>query len=214
MMSRVQITAIGIHDPQQAPTVPLAAAVLVGAILFSTGAFSTWTGMVVVGLLMAVVEEDLRRWRIPNRITFAGFAAALLHATWIAGFDGLLSALAGAGLALAVLAIPFTMGWLGAGDAKAVMALGAFFGVEALPGLLWWITTVGGALALSTLIADGQGLELLRRWRRSLELSLLTRKSWYIGPPAGSTAAASLPFGVAIALGVAADQTWGTTWIS
>ena len=214
MMSRVHITAIGIHDPQQARTVSLTAAVLMGAILFSTGAFSTWTGMVVVGLLMAVVEEDLRRWRIPNRITFAGFAAALLHATWMTGFDGLLSALAGAGLALAVLAIPFTMGWLGAGDAKAVMALGAFFGVEALPGLLWWITTVGGALALSTLIADGQGLELLRRWRRSLELSLLTRKSWYIGPPAGSTAAASLPFGVAIALGVAADQTWGMTWIS
>jgi Flp pilus assembly protein protease CpaA len=106
------------------------------------------------------------------------------------------------------------MGWLGAGDAKAVMALGAFFGVEALPGLLWWITTVGGALALGTLIADGQGLELLGRWRRSLELSLLTRRSWYIGPPAGSTAAASLPFGVAMALGVAADQTWGMTWIS
>lgn len=214
MMSHFHITAIAIHDPDRARTVSLTAAVLVGAILFSTGAFSSWAGIVVVGLLMAVVEEDLRRWRIPNRITFLGFAAALLHATWTAGFDGLLSALAGAGLALAVLAIPFAMGWLGAGDVKAVVALGTFFGVAAVPSLLWWITTLGGVLALGTLVADGQGLELLRRWRRSLELSLLTRSSWYIRPAAGSTAAASLPFGVAIALGVAADRIWGMTWIS
>ena len=214
MMSRLPITAIAIHDPHRARTVSLAAAVLVGAILFSTGAFGSWAGIVVVGLLMAVVEEDLRRWRIPNRITFPGFVAALLHAAWLAGFDGLLSAFAGAGLALAVLAIPFAMGWLGAGDVKAVMALGAFFGVSALPSLLWWITTVGGLLALCTLVAEGQCLDLLRRWCRSLELSLLTRETWYIRPAAGSTAAASLPFGVAIALGVAADRIWELTWIS
>jgi prepilin peptidase CpaA len=214
MTAQFPITAITIHDPQQARTVSLAAAVLVGAILFSTGAFSSWAGIVAVGLLMAVVEEDLRRGRIPNRITFLGFAAALLHATWMAGFDGLLSAFAGATVGLAVLAIPFAMGWLGAGDVKAMMALGAFFGVSALPSLLWWITVLGGLLALCTLIAEGQGLELLRRWRQSLELSLLTRSSWYIGPAAGSAAAASLPFGVAIALGVAADRMWGMTWIS
>jgi len=214
MMSSFQTTAIASHDPQQKRTVSLAAAVLVGAILFSTGAFGSWAGAGLVGLLMVVVEEDVRRRRIPNRITFLGFAAALLNAVWMAGSDGLLSALAGATVGLAVLAIPFAMGWLGAGDVKAMMALGAFFGVAALPGLLWWTTVLGGVLALCTLVAEGQGLDLLRRWRRSLELTLLTERPYYIGPAAGSAAAAGLPFGVAIALGVAAHQIWGLTWIS
>jgi prepilin peptidase CpaA len=206
--------AIAIRDPHQDGRVSLTTAVLLGAILFSTGAFSSWAGIVAVGLLMAVVEEDVRHRRIPNRITFLGFAAAVLHATWMAGSDGLSSALAGASVGLAFLAIPFAMGWLGAGDVKAMMALGAFFGVSSLPSLLWWVTVSGGALALCTLVAEGQGRDLLRRWHRSLELSLFTRRPWYVAPAAGTTAAAGLPFGVAIALGVAADQIWGLTWIS
>ena len=213
-MSGHHATAIANRDSRTERGVSVAAAFLVGAILVSTSAFGSWTGILAVGLLMAVVEEDVRRGRIPNRITFLGFAAAVFHAAWMAGFDGLLSALAGATVGLAVLAIPFAMGWLGAGDVKAVMALGAFFGVSALPSLLWWITTVGGLLALCTLVAEGQCLDLLRRWYRSLELSLLTRETWYIRPAAGSTAAASLPFGVAIALGVAANRIWELTWIS
>jgi prepilin peptidase CpaA len=202
------------RDLQQERTVSLAAAVLVGAILFSTGAFGSWPGIAAVGLLMAMVEEDVHRRRIPNRITFLGFAAALLHAVWTAGLDGLLSALAGATVGLAVLAIPFAMRWLGAGDVKAVMALGAFFGLSAVPSLLWWITMLGGLIALCTLIAEGQGRDLLRRWCQSLEVSLFTRRPSYVAPAAGSAAAAGFPCGVAIALGVAAHQTWGMTWIS
>jgi prepilin peptidase CpaA len=212
MMSQFRSTAL--CDPQPERIACSAAAFLLGAILFSTGAFSSWAGIVAVGLLMVVVAEDIHRRRIPNRITFLGFAAALLHAAWMAGFDGLLSAFAGATVGLAVLAIPFAMGWLGAGDVKAMMALGAFFGVSALPSLLWWLTAIGGAFALCTLVAEGQGLDLLRRWFRSFELSLLTQRPYYIGPAAGSAAAAGLPFGVAIALGVAAHQIWGLTWIS
>jgi prepilin peptidase CpaA len=214
MIHPSRATAIATHDLRQDHAVALAAAVLTGAMLFSTGAFGSWAGIVAVGLVMAVVEEDVRGRRIPNRITFFGFAAALLHAAWTAGLDGLLSAFAGAALGLAVLAVPFAMRWLGAGDVKAVMALGAFFGVSALPSLLWWITVLGGLLAVCTLIVEGAGLASLRRWRRSLELSVFQRRPCYIGPARGSTAAAGLPFGVAIALGVTAHQIWGLTWIS
>lgn len=213
-MSGHHATAIANRDSRTERGVSVAAAFLVGAILVSTGAFGSWTGILAVGLLMAVVEEDVRRGRIPNRITFLGFAAAVFHAAWMAGFDGLLSALAGAAVGLAVLAIPFAMGWLGAGDVKAVMALGAFFGVSALPSLLWWVTMLGGVFALFTLAIEGELLEVGRRWRRSLELSLIARRPWYVAPAAGSTAAAGLPFGIAIALGVAASQVWGMTWIS
>jgi prepilin peptidase CpaA len=193
--------------------VSTAAAVLAGAALFSTRAFVTGPEIIAAGLLMVVVEEDLRERRIPNRITFFGLAAAILHATWTAGLGGLLSALAGAGVGLAVLAVPFAMRWMGAGDVKAVMALGAFFGVAALPGLLWWITIVGGTFALCTILSREGLCDLARRWAGSLMLTALRRRPHYFAPAAGSAAATGIPFGVAIALGVAAHQAGGSTWL-
>jgi len=190
------------------------AGVLAGLTLFATGAFVSWAGVVVVGLLMAVVEEDVRHQRIPNRITFFGFAAALVHATWAAGISGLLAAFAGAAAGLAVFGLPFAMRWLGAGDVKAVMALGAFFGLEAMPGLLWWITVIGGAFAFLTLLARGGFFEIAQRWAASVLLTHTHLSPRYLVPTAGSTAASGIPFGVAIALGVAAYQNWGMTWIS
>jgi prepilin peptidase CpaA len=193
---------------------PVAAAALAGGALFGTGAFGSAAGVALVGLLMAAVAEDVRRRRIPNLLTLPGLAAALVYSGWTAGAAGLLSALAGAGAALAVLAVPFAMRWLGAGDVKAVMALGAFFGADALPSLLFWSTLFGGVFALATLIADDGGRDLLRRWRGALALSALSRRLVYIGPRPGSAAAAGLPFGVALALGVAAHGIWGLTWLS
>jgi prepilin peptidase CpaA len=189
------------------------AAVLAGGALFSTGAFGSWTGAGAVGLLMATVEEDVRGRRIPNRLTGFGLAAALLHAGWTAGLGGLLPALAGATLGLAVLAFPFALRVVGAGDAKAAMALGAFFGPDALIGLLCWATEIGALMALATLAVEGGLGDLLRRWRWSLLLSGASGRFHYIGPAAGSTARAGLPFGVALAFGAAAQQTWGSSWI-
>jgi prepilin peptidase CpaA len=189
------------------------AAVLAGGALFSTGAFGSWAGIGAVGLLMAIVEEDVRRRRIPNRLTGFGLAAALLHAGWTAGLGGLLPALAGAALGLAVLAVPFSMRWVGAGDAKAAMALGAFFGPGALAGLLGWATEIGAVLALATLAVEGGLGDMLRRWRWSLLLTSTSGRLHYIGPAPGSTACVGLPFGVALAFGAAAQRTWGSSWI-
>ena len=190
------------------------AAVLAGATLFSTGAFSSWTGIGVVGLLMAVVEEDVRHRRIPNRLTGFGLAAALVHAVWTAGPGGLLTALAGAAVGLAVLGLPFVLRVLGAGDVKAVMALGAFSGPALLVDQLWWITVLGGLFAAATLLSQGGVRELAARWGGSLALSLANRRPAYLAPSAGEAAAVGLPFGVALALGVAAHSLWSSTWHS
>ena len=198
----------------QARLLSTSAGVLAGLALFATGTFASWAGVVVVGLLMAVVEEDVRHHRIPNRLTFFGFGAALVYATWTAGLGGLLSAFAGAAAALAVLVVPFSMRWMGAGDVKAVMALCAFFGLEATPGLLWWITVVGGLFAVLELLTRGGIAEILRRWAGSFLMTRLHKRPHYLAPAADSTAASAMPFGVAIALGVAAYQNWGMSWIA
>lgn len=201
------------HHPSESDRmVSTTAAVLSGAVLFSTGAFASWAGIGAVGLLMAAVEEDVRGRRIPNRITGFGLAAAVLHACWTAGLGGLLSALGGAATALAVLALPFALRGMGAGDVKAAMALGAFFGTSALLDLLAWSALAAGGFALLTFATQGGLLDLGRRLLRSLAGSALTLRPLYIRPLAGSTAASGLPFGVALALGVAAHHTWSTTW--
>lgn len=183
-------------------------AVLAGAGLLATGAFRSLPEALLVGFLVAAVEEDLRDRRIPNRMTGPALGAALACALWTGGPAGLLSALAGAALGLAVLLLPFALRFVGAGDVKAVMAVAAFHGFAATPALLWWITLAGGAFALLALAAQGGLPELLRRWWLSLELSLVSHRFHYVPPPAGSTAASGLPFAVAIAFGVAANAVW------
>jgi len=200
------------HASESDRMVSTTAAVLSGALLFSTGAFGTWAGVGAVGLLMAAVEEDVRGRRIPNRITGFGLAAAVLHACWTAGLAGLLSALGGAATGLAVLALPFALRRMGAGDVKAAMALGAFFGAPALLDLLAWSMLAAGGFALLTLATQGGFVDLARRLAHSVAGSLLTLRPRYFGPAAGSTAASGLPFGVALALGVAAHHTWSSTW--
>jgi prepilin peptidase CpaA len=188
------------------------AAVATGAVLFSTGAFGSWAGAGAVGLLMAGVEEDVRARRLPNRLTGFGLCAALLHAGVTAGTGGLLTALAGAAAGLAVLVLPFALRWLGAGDVKAAIALGAFFGPEALVSLLVWSSFVAAGFAVMTLAAQGGLADLARRWGRSLALTAVSGRLHYQAPAAGSAAASGLPFGLALALGVAAHHTWGSTW--
>ena len=89
--------------------------------------------------LFLVVEEDLRRRRIPNWLTFPGLGIALAAATWAGGGSGLLAALLGAGLALAIFFPLFLLRCMGAGDAKALMVLGALWGPGTLLGGLWWM---------------------------------------------------------------------------
>lgn len=185
-------------------------AALAGAALFATGSFHSFAEIGAAGLLMAAVAEDVRTRRIPNRLTGFGIAAALVHALWTAGPAGLASAVAGALLGLAVLWVPFALRLVGAGDVKAVMAVGAFFGPAELEGLLAASLLVGAGFALLTLVFEGGLRELAVRWHASLA-SLRSGRPTYFGPAAGSTAASGLPFGVALALGVAA-HTGGATW--
>ena len=78
--------------------------------------------------LFLAVEHDVRCLRIPNWLTGGGLAGALALAGATRGATGLTEALLGAVTALAVLFLPFLLRWLGAGDVKAMMVLGALWG--------------------------------------------------------------------------------------
>jgi prepilin peptidase CpaA len=162
--------------------------------------------------LFLAVEHDVRSMRIPNWLTFGGLALALARAAWLGGLPGLGVAAAGAGAAFAVLILPFAMRWLGAGDVKAMMALGALWGHTLVLPTLFWMFVSGGVLAIAMVAARGELADLCVRWGRSLWITLSTRRVTYFGPAPGSIAGGGLPFAVAIGIGASLYQLWGFPW--
>ena len=163
--------------------------------------------------LFLAVWQDVRGLRIPNWLTGPALLGALTLAGLQAGWGGLATAALGAGVALAVLFGPFSWRWLGAGDVKAAMVLGALWGALPFLQTLWWMLLVGGGLAAALLLTRGGVGELVRRWRTSFELWLTTRRLAWLGPDPDAPSAQGIPFAVAMGLGAAAFQTWGLPWL-
>jgi len=159
--------------------------------------------------LFLAVESDVRRLRIPNWLTFPAFFGALAIGFASAGPAGLGRATAGGAVAFGVLLVPYALGWLGAGDVKAAMVLGALFGREAFLPMFFWMVLVGGCLAIALVVAKGGFGDLLRRWLESAKHSVLLRRPTYFGPAPGSPAAAGLPFALAMGLGATVYQILG-----
>lgn len=143
-------------------------------------------------LLLSALYLDLRYQRIPNLLVLMALGLALLLHGYLEQWAGLLMALQGAGLALAMLLPAYAIRWLGAGDVKLMIAVGAFAG----PQLLFWSVVYGiicGAFTSFALVlfkVGGKGL-----------LNIIKRR--YIRRKADGTQEAPLqvPYAPALALG-------------
>ena len=150
-------------------------------------------------LLIAAAWTDFRSRRIPNALTVSGLAVAWALRGML-GLDPLIDGLIGALLAL-VLTLPFLMlGVMGGGDAKLLMAIGAFMGPRHLlwAGLL--IALIGGMMAVVDAGRRGALLpvlfncsQIMKHWatfgRRGANRSF------------ASVGALTIPYGIAIAAG-------------
>ncbi len=99
---------------------------------------------------------DLRSRRIPNWLTLGSLALAMLAMPWSTSLPG---ALAG----LAVYLPFFVVGWLGGGDAKLLMALGAWGGAGFALDTAINSILIGGALGIVALVLRGTFLDFMRR---------------------------------------------------
>lgn len=196
------------------PVVAIATAAVIVGLLFWSNATQPLPALGWAAAFLAVaVHQDVTRLKIPNWLTLPALLCALSAAGITGGATALATSLLGAFTALAILFIPFTLGWLGAGDVKALLVLGALWGAASLVGALWWMIISGGLLAVVVITVQGGLGEMLRRWFNSARFSLQCRQIVYFGPPADSAARAGLPFAVAMGFGAAAFQIWGSPWM-
>jgi prepilin peptidase CpaA len=153
----------------------------------------------LVAVMSLALGWDVRTRRIPNAITVSGFVVALgLRAPM--GMSALVGGMAGAGFAL-LLSLPlFALGGLGGGDAKLLVAAGAFLGPQGLATAALAAAVLGGLMAVATMVRRRVWLPVLLSCR-DLLLNLVTLGRAGDRPSLDSPGAVKIPYGVAISLG-------------
>ena len=124
----------------------------------------------------------------------------------------MLAGVVGMACGFGILVLPYAAGFLGAGDVKAVMAVGAAFGVAGLLPILTWSAFIGGAIGITFLLLSGALLQTVSRLANGLAITFLTRRWTYLTPEPGSAATRVLPFACVLGLAVVAHFAWGTPW--
>ena len=154
---------------------------------------------------------DTFKSKIPNLLNGCLLVAGVIINTMDAGFHGFLLSLAGLALGIGLLLLPYLMGGLGAGDVKALGALGALIGPYDLLHVFVYMGLYGGGIALLHFLYQANLKKAFREMWLSVCASALTQKTQYIFPPAPKSGKGSLrfPYSAAIALGYYSFIYWG-----
>jgi len=158
-----------------------------------------------LGLALWIAWGDVRTYRIPNYLTLGTALAGFLFQGAIYGWGGVANGVLGLLLGFFLLLPPYLLGGLGAGDVKALAALGVWLGPGLTLVLFCYMALAGGLIALGVIIYKGLFWVYLKRgWHWLL--------SWVLFRAAGEAPAIDLsqapakgiPYGVAMALGMVA----------
>jgi prepilin peptidase CpaA len=154
-------------------------------------------------LSLGMAGCDLKTRRIPNYLTLGGALGGVSFQLGYHGLPGLLDGLAGLGLGLALLLGPYLLGGMGAGDVKASAALGAWLGLRRAFALFVYMGLCGGLIILVVMLWQGRLLAWIREGRNFLLNWLLCRPFDSKPSASGSRPRTTIPYGAAMALGMA-----------
>ena len=147
---------------------------------------------------------DLRTYRIPNYLTLGTALAGLVFQAVFHGFVGVGSGLLGLALGFFLMFPFYLLGGMGAGDVKALAALGTWLGPALSLMLFVYMAIAGGLMALGVLIYKGLLWAKLRLYWSYLVSWVLFRPTGVRPGPPPPAEVQGIPYGVAIALGMAA----------
>lgn len=165
--------------------------------------------IILLGIVLIVASiQDFFSLKIPNWVTFSGFAIGLSYFSITRGYEGFLFSLIGALTGLGLLTIPYIMGGTGAGDLKLLGAVGSFLGAHGVFMVFILSCILGVAYALFLLASKGLLLGTFKRYGKILWCFINTQNFIYIRPTIQEKTL-KVRFGVAIALGTGSYFFWG-----
>jgi prepilin peptidase CpaA len=157
---------------------------------------------------LVICATDTLQGKIPNLATLS----LLLIGLWFnIRPDGLLGgaiALAGMATGLLLLIVPYLLGGMGAGDLKALAALGALLGPAAILQVFIIAGLIGGGMAMIHLAMSDNPLDRLHYWRKS-SWRLLNGVKQPMPAQDEATPKIKYSYGPAIAFGFFAFTVWG-----
>jgi prepilin peptidase CpaA len=164
----------------------------------------------VLAFAVAVALADLRTHRIPNLLTVPAALLGVIANVAATGASGAITSIGGLLLGLAAF-LPFYLArGFGAGDVKAMGAIGAFVGLHGTIVAVACVLITGALGGLLVLTWIG-GLAAVRDLARRLGIwagSWATGQAMPLGPAISPAAGHRFPYGVAIACGTIASLAW------
>jgi prepilin peptidase CpaA len=160
------------------------------------------TLLIPLALTLWIAWGDLKSRRIPNYLTLGTALAGLAFNFMSRGFPGLADGCLGMLLGFAFLILPYIWGGMGAGDVKAMAALGAWLGPQLTVFLFCYMGIAGGVMAVGYLMWKGiLWAKIKQGWTYLLNL-ILSRQCGAPSPPSAAHLTEGIPYGVAIAVGM------------
>lgn len=130
--------------------------------------------IVLALMLLFCLLTDLKERKIYNVVILPGLVFGLGFNLAADGWPGLVHSLAGFGLGLAILIIPFALGGMGAGDVKLLAVIGAIKGPVFIFYTALGMALAGGIIALLIMMHKRQLFNLSKRLLSGIKLLLIT----------------------------------------
>ena len=108
--------------------------------------------ILLIFLLVSASFLDIRIYRIPNILTYSYIFLGFTYNSYIFGYEGFIFSMLGTLAGIGLLFIPYILGWMGAGDAKLLGAVGSFIGANGVFISFLFTALAGGIYALLIII--------------------------------------------------------------
>ena len=114
-----------------------------------------WIWILVVIACVIASYTDVKSTRIPNWLSLPVFLVGMLHAVWSGGLEGLLDGLGGAAIAGGLFIFAYAVHKGGGGDAKLMLGLGVWLGIDLSVILLAAVTAAGFLEGMIAIVVRG-----------------------------------------------------------
>jgi len=158
--------------------------------------------------LFLICATDTIYSKIPNIFTVIFITVGFFTNIIISGLPGVFFSVTGFIVGIALLLIPFLMGGMGAGDVKALAALGAFLGPSMTFHIFLYMGCIGGLLGLFFHILSSDIKEEVHHYITSIKTVYLTRSCKLLRAYKNRTTY-RFPYATSIAFGYFALIHWG-----